>query len=68
MAIKSIAVAVLHGARQQQACKVIDITVRTLQYWRVKGLEDQRQTVRKSPANKLSEQKQSEVLEICNSK
>ncbi len=66
MAIESIAIAVLHGARQQQACKIIDITVRTLQYWRVKGLVDQRQMVKKIPTNKLSEQEQSEVLSICN--
>ncbi len=68
MAIESIALAVLHGARQQQACKIIDITVRTLQYWRIRGLEDQRKTVKKNPANKLSEQERSEVLTICNSK
>ncbi|MFT5699053.1 MAG: putative transposase [Desulforhopalus sp.] len=68
MAIESIALAVRHGARQQQACKIIDITVRTLQYWRVKGLEDQRQTVTKKPANKLREHERNEVLEICNSK
>jgi len=68
MAIESIAIAVLNGARQQQACEIIDITVRTLQYWRVKGLEDRRQTVKKNPANKLSEQEKSKVLEICNSK
>jgi transposase InsO family protein len=68
MAIESIAMAVLHGARQQQACEIIGITVRTLQYWRVSGLEDQRQTVRKNPPNKLSDQERSEVLTICNSK
>jgi putative transposase len=68
MAIESIATAVRHGARQQQACKTIDITVRTLQYWRVNGLEDQRQRVKKKPANKLSEQERDEVLSICNSK
>ena len=68
MAIESIALAVLHGARQKQACKIINITVRTLQYWRVKGLEDRRKTVKKSPTNKLSEQERSEVLEICNCK
>lgn len=68
MAIDSIAVAVHHGARQQQACKIINISVRTLQYWRVNGLEDQRKSVKKNPPNKLSEQERSEVLEICNSK
>jgi transposase InsO family protein len=67
MAIDSIAIAVRHGARQQQACRIIDITVRTLQYWRVKGLVDQRQMVKKNPANQLSEQERNEVISICNS-
>ncbi len=68
MAIESITIAVRHGARQSQACEIINITVRTLQYWRVKGLEDQRQVVNKSPTNKLSQQERSEVLEVCNNK
>ena len=55
MAIDSIAIAMLHGARQLPACKVIGITVRTLQYWRIGGVTDQRQIVKKEPANKLSE-------------
>ncbi|BHH83435.1 hypothetical protein LA52FAK_17240 [Desulforhopalus sp. 52FAK] len=67
MAIDSIATAVCHGARQKQACRIIDITVRTLQYWRVNGVDDQRQIVEKKPANKLSEQERSAVLSICNS-
>ena len=67
MAIEFIAAAVRDGARQKQACKIINITVRTLQYWRVNGLEDQRQRVKKKPANKLSEQERNEVVSICNS-
>ena len=48
MAIQSIATAMFHGARQKQACEIIGITPRTLQYWRVGGVTDQRQTVKKS--------------------
>ncbi len=67
MAIESIAIAVRHGARQQQACKIIEITVQTLQYWRVNDLEDQRQIIKKKPANKLTEQERKEVISISNS-
>jgi transposase InsO family protein len=67
MAIKAIATAMDQGARQRQACEIIGITARTLQHWRISGLEDQRQMVKKDPANKLSEQERSEVLAICNS-
>ncbi len=67
MAIKSIAKAMQDGALQKQACKIIGITTRTLQYWRVQGLTDRRQTVKKEPANSLSEQEREEVLAVCNS-
>lgn len=66
MAIKSIAIAVLHGARQRPACEIIGITVRTLQYWRLGGVTDQRQVVKKEPANKLSELEREKILALCN--
>lgn len=68
MAIQSIYRAVKKGACQQQACKIIGITSRTLQNWRTNGLEDRRQIVQKEPANKLSKQEREKVLNICNSK
>lgn len=67
MAIQSIATAMFHGARQKQACEIIGITTRTLQYWRVGGVTDKRQTVKKEPANKLSEQEKEKILAVCNS-
>ncbi len=67
MAIQSIATAIFHGARQKQACEIIGITPRTLQYWRVGGVTDQRQTVKKEPANRLSEQERESILAVCNS-
>jgi transposase InsO family protein len=66
MAIDSIAIAVLHGARQQPACKIIGITVRTLQYWRIGGVTDQRQIVKKEPVNKLSWLERETILAVCN--
>ena len=66
MAINSIAIAVLHGARQQPACEIIGITVRTLQYWRLGGVTDQRQIVKKEPANKLSKLEREKILALCN--
>ena len=65
MAIDSIAIAMLHGARQQPACEVIGITVRTLQYWRIGGLTDQRQIVKKEPTNKLSKLERENILAVC---
>ena len=66
MAIESIAIAVLHGARQQPACKIIGITVRTLQNWRIGGVTDQRQIVKKEPVNKLSWLERETILAVCN--
>lgn len=66
MAIQSIETAVKQGARQNLACDIIGITPRSLQNWRIVGLEDQRQTVTKKPANKLSEQEREQVLAVCN--
>ena len=67
MAIDLITEAVLNGARLRKACAIIGISTRTLQYWRVNGLVDQRQVVRKAPVNKLSNDELERVLAVCNS-
>ena len=67
MAITLIARAVRHGARQRRACEVIGITERSLQNWRIAGLTDRRQTVKKEPVNSLSRQEKDEILAVCNS-
>jgi transposase InsO family protein len=66
-AIESITEALNEGSRQKQACEVIGISSRTLQHWRIAGLDDRRQTVKKIPANKLSEQEREEIIKVCNS-
>ena len=68
MAIKLITDAVNQGVRQRLACEVIGISRRTLQYGHSVGLEDRRQTVKRTPANKLSEQERKHILDVCNSK
>ena len=68
MAIKLITEAVNQGVRQRLACEVIGINSRTLQYWHSIGLDDRRQTVKKTSANKLSEQERKHILDVCNSK
>lgn len=67
MAIKLIAEAVEQGVRQHLACEVFCISSRTLQHWRVAGTKDRRQTIRKMPANKLSESERKHILDVCNS-
>jgi putative transposase len=54
---KLINKAVASGARQDKACEVIGLSIRTLQRWRIDGAigEDKRSTaIRPEPQNKLS--------------
>ncbi|MBT6702247.1 MAG: helix-turn-helix domain-containing protein, partial [Gammaproteobacteria bacterium] len=67
MAILLINESMNQGARQKQACEVVGISSRTLQHWRQAGTQDQRQQVKKTPANKLSDQERAAILEVCNS-
>jgi len=67
MALELITETMNQGARQCSACKIVGISSRTLQHWRVIGIEDRRQTVKKTPANKLSEQERKQILGVCNS-
>jgi putative transposase len=58
------------GARRSQACRVVGISVRTLQRWRehgeVKADGRQQAAARREPANKLSEHERQQILEIAN--
>jgi len=56
------------GARQQQACEVLELSVRTYQRW-VKGgvVSDGRlMAKRPPPGNKLSDDERRQILAICN--
>ena len=67
MAIQLINEAVRQGARVKAACEIVGISRRTLQNWQRVGLQDQRQQIKKTPANKLSEQERAAILDVCNS-
>ena len=67
MALELITEAMNQGARQCSACKIVGISSRTLQHWRVIGIEDRRQIVKKTPTNKLSEEERKQILSVCNS-
>ena len=56
------------GARQQQACEVLELSVRTYQRWVKDGvISDRRQTAKRPvPANKLSDAERQRILDVCN--
>ena len=73
MAIGLIDEAVTTGARQSKACEVIEIDTRTLRRWKQQLREEQRLTDRRkesamerTPANKLTEEECTQIVEICN--
>ena len=59
------------GARKVKACEEIGVSIRTLQRWRIDGelKEDKRPSAnRVSPLNKLTEEEQQQIVDICNQK
>ncbi len=62
--------AVASGARKLKACSTVGISIRTLQRWSIDGelTEDLRATAyRPDPSNKLSDEEQQNILDVCNS-
>jgi putative transposase len=69
LAVTLIQEAVTAGARERLACKELGLTQRTLQRWRGPGAHegDQRpHAKRQSPANKLSDSEQIQIIEVIN--
>jgi transposase InsO family protein len=60
--------AIQSGARQKQACDVIELSARTFQRWVKDGVVSDRRldASRPAPANKLSELERQRILEVCN--
>jgi transposase InsO family protein len=56
------------GARQQQACDVLELSSRTYQRWIKAGVVSDGRIVTKrpAPANKLSDDERQQILEVCN--
>lgn len=56
------------GARQKAACKILGLSVKTVQRWRRDGGgEDRRQGPRAAPPNALSTEERERVLKVVNS-
>jgi len=67
-AIELIRESVSHGARRDPACRVLEISIRTLQRWeRAESLEDGRRAPRGGPANALSEEEKEQIISISTS-
>ena len=68
--MKWIDQAIQSGARKEQACKTLGLSVRTLQRWEGEDGEvksDQRpQAKRPVPVNQLSEAERAQVIAVCN--
>jgi len=56
------------GARQRQACGVLELSNRTYQRWVKDGvISDRRVTaMRPTPANKLSDEERRQIIDVCN--
>ena len=67
-AVKLVTEAVTSGARRAPACRVLGITLRTLQRWETEvGREDRRRGPHSGPANTLSEEERELVVSIATS-
>lgn len=73
MAIELITEACAAGARQANACAVLEIDVRTLRRWQHQRRDEQRLVDRRReaaagrvPTNKLTDEERARILEVCN--
>lgn len=64
MAIQLVSKTVAKGASRIASCRILGITLRTLQRWE-KGGHDKRTTVNKTPHNKLTPQERSQVIALA---
>lgn len=66
-AIGLILEACLAGARKRKACEIIGLSVRTLERWeKDDGYHDKRQTVKRTPRNKLTQEQRNIVIATAN--
>jgi putative transposase len=55
------------GARKRLACELLGVNLRTIERWeKENGLQDKRKQAEHSPANKLTEEQRSMILEVAN--
>lgn len=67
--VQDIATAREQGARLEQACEVVGISLRTYRRWTQHGevkADGRPQAVRPVPSNRLSEEERRQILQVCN--
>ena len=66
--VSLIQAAIQSGARQQQACDVLELSSRTYQRWIKAGVvsDGRITTKRPAPANQLSDDERQQILAVCN--
>ncbi len=62
--INLINIAVNSGAQKIKACKLLNISIRTIQRWEKDGLVDKRKSSKRVPSNALSEEEKKEIIKI----
>ena len=67
MAIDLVSEASANGARKFKACKLLGVTLRTLERWKKDGTVDQRKSAERKIANKLTEEEKQMILSTVNS-
>lgn len=65
-AVRLVDEAAASGCRKDAACKVLGLSVRTVQRWQRDGGHDRRGGTRTLPANRLSEEERAVVLSMLN--
>lgn len=63
--LKSVNEAVDSGARKSEACKIINLPIRTLQRWEKLKQGDLRQITKNIPPNKLSDKEREKISDVC---
>tara|TARA_R110000772_G_scaffold226474_1_gene337153 strand:+ start:35522 stop:36559 length:1038 start_codon:yes stop_codon:yes gene_type:complete len=61
--------ATANGARKAEACRIISLSIRTLQRWVKNGLvcgDERASAVRPTPSNKLSTEERKKIVDLCN--
>lgn len=61
--------AITNGARKAEACRIIGLSIRTLQHWLSNGVinYDKRATAKRpEPNNKLSNEERQKIIDVCN--
>ena len=57
--------AIQSGARKNAACGILDLSTRTIKRWSDNPDGDNRSSVKREPANKMSEKEEEQIVSIC---